>query len=146
MQRISLTIGSVAVAAGLLVANVPGALAATGDLSGRWNSVTLRQNGMGYSLRLTAADQNPTDAYDGVLRFHYQDGRLGRKVKVGVAVDGAKVTMVLPGGSLADGTRTLTARIGEDGSFTFAKCQTLLQYVTRRSAPEMCMFQQLPVS
>jgi hypothetical protein len=84
------------------------------------------------------------DAYDGVLRFHFQDGTTGRRIKVGVTAEGSKVTLVMPGGSLATGAKTLTGTIGQDGSIYFKNCQTQLPYVTRKTAPEMCLFQDSP--
>ena len=144
MHRWSALVVSSLLATGAVAVSSP-ALAAPADLSGRWNSAALRMDGVGYSLRLTAADSDPVNAYTGVLRFHFQDGTLGRRIRVGVVVDGSEVTMVLPGGSLASGSRTLTAELAQDGSMTFTGCQKRLAHVTRRTAPEMCMFQQLPI-
>jgi hypothetical protein len=141
MRRPALAAAAAVIAA---VVSAPVAQAADFDLAGSWNSAALRTNGVGYSLAITSAGGQGT--YDGTLRFHFQDGTLGRRIPVGVALAGDRVSVVLPGGALASNTRTLHGRIGADGSFTLAKCQTLLAHVTRRTAPQMCMFQELPVS
>jgi hypothetical protein len=142
MRRTPILLGTVVIIAGL-IGSATGAQAATGDLSGRWNSAALRQNQVGYSLTLAAAN-SPANTYSGVLRMHFQDGTLGKRTKVGVAKKGSKVTMVLPGGSVANGTKVLQGSIGQDGSLFFPNCQTQLAYVTKKTAGTMCLFQQFP--
>ena len=111
MTAVSRTVAAAGLAASIVV-GIPALAWAnpTGDLAGHWNSASLRINGMGYSLSLTDAS-DPAGAYDGVLLFHFEDGRLGPKTKVGVVLDGSKVTLVMPGGSLASGTKTLAVKM-----------------------------------
>jgi hypothetical protein len=144
MRKWIALVSSVVLGASLLLGMGP-ANAATTDLGPRYVSASLRENSVGYSLRLTPADSGPGNAYTGVLRFHFQDGRRGKPIKVGIATTGSgvgmKVAMVLPGGSLASGKRVLTGTLGEDGSFTFLKCAAYLPHVTKATAPDFCMFQ-----
>ena len=142
LTSIALVAAGPATAAALALA--PAAAAAPDDLAGRWNSAALRMDDVGYSLKLPPSEGGTADAYDGVLRFHFQDGTTGRRIKVGVTAEGSTVSLVMPGGSLATGAKTLTGTIGQDGSIYFKNCQTQLPYVTRKTAPEMCLFQELP--
>ncbi|MDI1289070.1 MAG: hypothetical protein PSX37_03845 [bacterium] len=127
--------------AGALILGVQAAAHADTDLAGHWNSASLRQDGVGYSLSLTATS-SPATAYNGVLVMHFQDGRLGKRTKVGLVEKGDKVTLVMPGGSLASGRKTLAGTIGQDGSLFFKNCQKEFTYVTKATAPQMCMFEE----
>ena len=145
MTAVSRTVAAAGLAASIVV-GIPALASAnpTGDLAGHWNSASLRINGMGYSLSLTDAS-DPAGAYDGVLLFHFEDGRLGPKTKVGVVLDGSKVTLVMPGGSLASGTKTLTGTLGQDGSIFFPKCYKQFSWAAKSYADKMCWFQELPL-
>lgn len=145
MTAVSRTVAAAGLAASIVV-GIPALAWAnpTGDLAGHWNSASLRINGMGYSLSLTDAS-DPAGAYDGVLLFHFEDGRLGPKTEVGVVLDGSKVTLVMPGGSLASGTKTLTGTLGQDGSIFFPKCYKQFSWATKSYADKMCWFQELPL-
>ncbi len=134
------SISASVLAAGLLLA-APGLAHGETDLAGHWSSSALRSDGVGYSLSLSATSR-PTTSYDGVLLFHFQDGRLGKKMHVGVAQKGNRLTLVMPGGSIASGKKTLKGTLGQDGSIYFAHCERQFPYVTRSTAPEMCMFQE----
>lgn len=129
-------------ATGFLVA-LPSAARADTNLAGHWNSSSLRQDGVGYSLSLTAAS-SPATAYNGVVRFGFQDGRLGKPITIGLVQRGDDLTLVMPGGSLASGRKTLLGTLGQDGSIYFANCQTLFPHVTKKTSPTMCLFQQFP--
>jgi len=129
-----------AIAAGLLL-GVQATAHADTDLAGHWNSASLRQAGVGYGLSLTASS-SPASTYDGVLVMHFQNGQLGKRIPVGLVERGDKVTLVMPGGSLASGRKTLSGTIGQDGSIYFKNCQKELPYVTKATAPSMCMFQE----
>lgn len=128
------------VATGILIGSQTAAHA-DANLAGHWSSASLRQDGVGYSLSLTS-ESSPASAYDGVLVMHFQDGRLGKRITVGLAESGRKVTLVLPGGSLASGRRTLSGVIGQDGSLFFKNCHKSFPYVTKATAPQMCMFEE----
>ena len=60
-------------------------------------------------------------------------------------IDGSKVTLVMPGGSLASGTKTLTGTLGQDGSIFFPKCYKQFSWATKSYADKMCWFQELPL-
>ena len=144
MSLITRTLTSAVAAIGLLVAT-PGLAHADTDLAGHWTSSSLRTDGVGYTLSLTATS-SPTSTYAGVLVFHFQDGRLGKRIRVGLAQEGNDLTMVMPGGSLASGSKTLSGSVGQDGSIYVKNCQRQLAYVTKATAPEMCLFQEFPLN
>ena len=127
--------------AGALILGSQAAAHADTNLAGHWSAASLRQNGVGYGLSLVAA-ASPDNAYNGVLVMHFQDGRLGKRIKIGLVEKGDKVTLVMPGGSFASGRKTLAGTIGQDGSLFFKNCQTELPYVTKATAPSMCMFEE----
>ena len=116
--------------------------AAAPSLAGKWNSASLRMDGVGYSLAITPFEAGSTrpNAYQGVVRFHFQDGRLGKRMPVQLTQRGSKLTMAMPGKPTVSGT------LGQDGSITFAGCQAQLKWATRANADSMCWFQELPVS
>jgi hypothetical protein len=121
---------------------VGGVAAATPSLTGTWNSASLRMDGIGYSLAVTpfeAGSARP-HAYQGVVRFHFQDGRLGKRISVQLTQHGSKITMAMPGKPAVSGT------LGQDGSITFAGCQAQLKWATKSNADSMCLFQELPVA
>ncbi len=126
---------------GALILGSQAAAHADTNLAGHWNSASLRQDGLGYSLSLVATS-SPDNAYNGVLVMHFQDGRLGKRIKVGLVEKGDKVTLVMPGGSLASERKTLAGTIGQDGSLFFNNCQKEFAYVTKATAPQMCMFEE----
>lgn len=115
-------------------------------LAGPWSAVSLRGSdpgvGMGYTLFLrdVAGDGS---AYRGYFRFHYQDGRTGKRIRVRVVPTGRyTVDIVMPGGSLADGTKVLKGTIGQgDGSLTVRKCWTELPWTTKANSGSFCWFQ-----
>ena len=127
--------------AGALVLGASTAAHADADLAGHWSSASLRQDGVGYGLSLVATS-SPDNAYNGVLVMHFQDGRLGKRIRIGLVEKGDKVTLVMPGGSFASGRKTLSGTLGQDGSLFFPNCQRQLAYVTKATAPSMCMFEE----
>ncbi len=136
-----------------LVLLAPGAQASQfPDLAGKWQSSSLTQNGFGYVLRLTSAGQSPegSDAYNGRMRFRAPRGRMEPWFKVGLAIgestkDGYLVTMVLPGGSIASGKKTVTGQFfSQDGSMYFPKCSALLPRAMKGQEATDCRFQEMP--
>ena len=118
------------------------AAAAAPSIVGTWNSASLRMNGVGYSLAITSFEAGSARprAYQGFVRFHFQDGRLGKRLTVQLTQHGSKVTMAMPGKPTVSGT------LGQDGNITFAGCQAQLKWATKANADAMCLFQELPVS
>lgn len=130
------------------IALAPSASAAD-DISGSWNAVSRKGGDPGYSMKITAADADPGNAYSGVLRFHYQDGKVGPKIKAGLLTNGSKVWLLLNGqGGFADASNPniMKGTIGQDGSLYFPTCYKKLKFVTKKNAPESCLFQEFPVS
>jgi hypothetical protein len=146
MRRVLTVMAATLSVAGLVLGIAPAASAAD-DLAGSWNAASRRDGGPGYSMKVTAADADPGNAYSAVLRFHFQDGKTGKRVKAGLLQNGSKVWMVLNGkGGFADSTNPniMKGSIGQDGSMYFPTCYKQLAYVTKKMAPEMCLFQEFP--
>ena len=146
MRRV-LSLTAVAAAAAALVLGFAPSASAAPDLSGKWNAASLRQGGPGYSMKVIAQDIPPASAYDAVLRFHFQDGHLGPKIKAGMLNNGSKIWMVLNGKGGLENTSNpniMKGTVGNDGSLYFPTCYKQLTYVTKKMAPEMCLFQEAP--
>lgn len=121
-----------------LLGLAPAAHAATSDtsLAGTWNSASLRQDGVGYKLRVVkGASGQP---YTTKLRMIFQDGKKGPVLPGTLTVNGSKVTLRVPT------VGTLRGTIGQDGSIFFATCNKKLDYVTKADADTMCLFQEFP--
>lgn len=117
-------------AAGAVLALV-GALISTGrvttatDVSGRWDSDSLRDNGIGYYLNLKPV---PGDAnsYRGTLVFRYQDGRRGDTVRLRATTKGAAILLVPLSGSFDRSVGNVRAEVNDTGdAITFAKPSTI---------------------
>ena len=143
-KLVTIAIALIAVSSlGLAVA--PAASAAP-DLAGRWKSASLKMDGVGYKMTVVAAD-SPANAYDVVLRFRYQDGTSGPRIKAGMIQNSRTLYMVLNGkGSLMDvnGPNVMKGTLGMDGSMFFPTCYTQLKFVTKKNADEGCLFQEMP--
>ncbi len=137
MTRRLVTVLLAAVVGTLALAPVAQAADSSGtSLAGTWNSASLRQDGVGYKLRLVKGMAG--DPYAAKLRMVFQDGKKGPVLPGTAAVSGSKVTLRLPKVGVLHGT------IGQDGSIFFAKCNRTLDYVTKADADTMCLFQELP--
>ena len=116
------------------------------DLSGRWKSASLKMDGAGYKMTVAAAD-SPANAYNVVLRFRYEDGTTGPRMKASMTGNGTTLYMVLNGkGSFEDmsNPNIMKGSIGNDGSMFFPTCYKQLKYVTKKNADESCLFQEMP--
>lgn len=147
------TVLAVVLAAVLLA---PGAAAAPAapqtkapDLVGKWKTLSLTQNRIGYEMNLTAAG-TAGDAYQGRLQFRHRDGRRTTSVNVGLAVGKAskesfRVTIVMPGGALATGKGTIAGRLSRtDGSMYFPKCSDVLPFAMDGEEDTDCLFREMP--
>ena len=146
MRRILSAVAATAVLATAAVGLAPAASAAP-DLAGAWKSASLKMDGVGYRMTVKAADADPGNAYTVVLRFRYQDGKTGPRIKAGMVAAGSKVSMLLDGkGGLADANNPniMKGTIGQDGSLFFPTCYKQLKFVTKKNADEGCLFQEMP--
>lgn len=145
MRRILSTVTAALAATALaLTMSSAAAAAADDDLSGMWNSSSRREGYIGYSMKVVSKS-TPAGAYSVVLRFHYQDGRVGPRIKGGMTSKGNKVYLVLNGkGGLADlsNPNIMTGTIGQDGSMYFRTCYKQLTFITKGFAPQACLFQE----
>jgi hypothetical protein len=136
----------VAIAAGLCLSipiTVPvitsPASAAT-DLSGTWNSDSLRDNDIGYLFELTAIP-NTSAGYIGTFRFAYRDGRKGSKVPVRVNAIGNKVTFTARSGSFDKSGTVLRGVLTTKGpSIRMTNCQARLNLAMARDLASDCIF------
>jgi hypothetical protein len=112
----------------------------TADLTGRWKSAALKQDGAGYVMNLFPGDT--ANRYDAKLRFHYEDGKRGSLARAVVEAHGSTATLAFTGGS--GETVTLPGWIGADGSLFFPTCYTVLPLITKAEAPAACLFQEVP--
>lgn len=144
MRRVLTSVAATLSAVGLVLTLAPAASAAD-DLAGAWNAASRRDGGPGYSMKVTSADADPGNAYNAVLRFHFQDGKVGKRVKAGIVQNGSKVWLLLNGkGGFANpkNPNIMKGSLGQDGSMYFPTCYKQLDYVTKKMAPEMCLFQE----
>jgi hypothetical protein len=149
MKRLSVLVASILL---LVLVTPPAQAYEYPDLAGTWQSSSLTQNGFGYALRLKSASRSPegSDAYNGRMRFRAPRGRTEAWFKVGLAIgestkDGFRVTMVLPGGSIASGRKTVNGQFfSQDGSMYFPKCTAQLPRAMKGQEDTDCRFQQLP--
>ena len=119
------------------------------DLGGEWKTVSLTQNRIGYEMNLKKADAG-NNAYQGTLQFRHRDGRKTKSVKVGLAVGAEskgsyRVTIVMPGGSLATGKGTVRGRLSQtDGSMYFPKCSQVWPLAMKGEEDTDCLFREMP--
>lgn len=138
---------STAVLMAVLLAPAASASPTAPNLAGTWKTDSLTQNRIGYELTLSAAGAN---AYNGTLQFRHRDGRQTKPTKVGLAVgrtkgDRVRVTIVMPGGSLATNTRTVSGWLSKtDGSMYFAKCSSTWPLAMKGEEDTDCLFREMP--
>lgn len=115
------------------------ATAAT-DVSGRWDSDSLRDNGIGYYLNLKPV---PGDAnsYRGTLMFRYQDGRRGDTVRLRATTNGAAMLLVPLSGSFDRSAGNVRAEVNDTGDvITFVNCRARLRLVMVNDLESDCTF------
>jgi len=144
MRRFVAALITLLVATGLTFAASTPASAA--DLSGRWKSASLKMDGVGYKMTMAAAD-SPANAYTVVLRFRYQDGRTGPRIRAGMVTNGSNLFLLLNGkGSFEDASNPniMKGTLGNDGSMFFPTCYKQLKFITKKNADAGCLFQEVP--
>lgn len=144
MRRVLSAATILLAAAGLVLGTSSTASAA--DLSGRWKSASLKMDGVGYKMTVAAAD-SPANAYSVVLRFRYEDGTTGPRIKAGMVSNGDTLYMVLNGkGGLEDmsNPNIMKGSLGNDGSMFFPTCYKQLKFITKKNADSGCLFQEMP--
>ena len=128
----------------VFVASVMPARAAT-EVGGRWDSNSLRDNDIGYFLTLTPMPQE-VDTYSGVLRFEYQDGRRGPRMKVTAELVGTELMLRATSGKFDKGSGSLRAVITKDGStLTMTNCRQRLRLVMVNALDSDCVFQRADI-
>lgn len=128
----------------LLLVAAPAAVAAP-DLAGTWESASVKNGGAGYTLVVKAADSDPVNAYDVVVRYRPAGAQADKRVKAGMTQKGNKVFLLLNGqGGLADaGNSTIMkGTLGQDGSLFFPTCLKQLPAVGKGKAAAVCLFQE----
>jgi hypothetical protein len=144
MRRAIALLTSAACTAALALVAAPATRAGdtgrTDDLSGRWQSATLKMDGLGWALTLRPATVG--SGYLAVFQFQDQDGSPGATVRARVTSDGNRVVLVLNG---EPGQRTvLRGSVGMDGYLFFPTCYRLFTLTSKPMADENCLFQELP--
>ena len=110
------------------------------DLSGTWNSDSLRDNDIGYHFDLTAVP-NTSAGYVGAFQFAYRDGRKGSKVPVRVTASGNKVTFIARSGSFDKSGTVLRGVLTTKGpSIRMTNCQARLNLAMARDLASDCTF------
>lgn len=123
----------------LAVAVLATPASAASDLTGRWDSDSLRDNRIGYYLELTPVP-NTEAGYVGSLRFSYQDGRQGDRVPVRVTTAGNKVTIKARKGSFDKSAGVLRGVLSNQGStLTLTNCQARLRLVMANALDSDCV-------
>lgn len=114
-------------AAALLAGALGAGPAAAADLSGRWDSDSLRDNGIGYFAELRPA---PGGGYVGYLRFAYRDGRLEPKMRIRAQVTGSVVTFIAREGRFdRSGTMLRGLLDRRTGAISLTNCADRLRQV-----------------
>lgn len=119
---------------------VTGPATAATDVSGRWDSDSLRDNGIGYYLNLTPV---PGDAnsYRGTLMFRYQDGRRGDTVRLRATTNGEAMLLVPLSGSFDRSAGNVRAEVNDTGDvITFVNCRARLRLVMVNDLESDCTF------
>ena len=120
--------------------------ASAADLSGRWKSASLKMDGVGYKMTVAAAD-SPANAYNVVLRFRYEDGTRGPRIKARMIDNGGTLYLLLDGqGSIENliNPNIMRGSLGNDGSMFFPTCYQQLKFITKKNADAGCLFQEMP--
>jgi hypothetical protein len=101
--------------------------AAEPSLAGRWDSDSLRDNGIGYFAQLRPA---PGGGYIGFLRFAYRDGRLEPKMRITARQLGNVVTLTAREGTFdRSGTMLRGVIDRRTGALTLTNCADRLRQV-----------------
>lgn len=129
-----LALALTAAAAATFVSIAP---AGAADLAGRWNSDSLRDNGVGYYFEIDPVP-NTQAGYVGFLRFSYQDGRQGKKMPIRVKVKGNKLTFTAKKGFDKAGTVIKAENDGEE--ITFTNCKARLTFAMPQALDSDCVF------
>jgi len=133
------TVG-VALIASVVLLFSPNPVAAASDLAGTWNSDSLRDNRVGYYLKLSPVPDR-ANSYRGSLRFRYQDGRRGDTVPVKVTVNGQTLTIMPRSGSFDRSPGALRASLSDNGGvITFTNCRERLRLVMVNDLASDCTF------
>jgi len=130
---------------GALVLGVAPAASAAPDLAGMWASSSLKNGGPGYVLVVTAADSEPTNAYNVVIRYVPAGATAEKRVKAGMTQKGMKASFLVNGkGGLADASNAniMKGTIGKTGSVSFPTCLEQLPAIGKGKASEVCLFQR----
>lgn len=146
MRRILSALAATAVVATAAIGVAPASNAAP-DLAGVWKSASLKMDGVGYRMTVKSADDDPGNAYFAVLRFRYEDGTKGPRIKAGMIVEGTTPYLLLDGkGGFADANNPniMKGSIGQDGSLFFPTCYKQLKFITKKNADSGCLFQEMP--
>ena len=131
---------AIGVAAAVLFGGVWAPAQASTNLTGRWNSDSLRDNRIGYYFDL-APVPNTEAGYVGNLRFSYQDGRQGDRVPVRITTSGNKVTIKARKGSFDKSAGVLRGVLSNQGStLTLTNCQARLRLVMANALDSDCVF------
>jgi hypothetical protein len=134
---------SVGLALSITAAGFASPATAATDLSGRWNSDSLRDNDIGYFFELTAVP-NTSAGYIGTFQFAYRDGRKGSKVPVRVNAVGNKVTFVARSGSFDKSGTVLRGVLSAKGpSIRMTNCQARLNLAMARDLASDCTFRPM---
>ena len=116
------------------------------DLSGTWNSDSLRDNDIGYLFELTAVP-NTSAGYIGTFQFAYRDGRKGSKVPVRVNAVGNKVTFTARSGAFDKSGTVLRGVLTTKGpSIRMSNCQARLNLAMARDLASDCTFRPAKAS
>ncbi|MBK9741283.1 MAG: hypothetical protein IPO93_17750 [Actinobacteria bacterium] len=143
--RILMTVAGVGAAS---LALAPSAMAAKApvdviDISGTWKtaSVVIDSGAPYYSMTLTPACK-PATCYNGVIQFHFTDGTVGPKIKIGVAHDSNPTSfgVVFPGGNFIDNKNVIRGHVNNDGSLTLSRCWLYMTEASRATADTLCDF------
>jgi hypothetical protein len=131
---------STVLAAVLLVAVAGGPARASSDVSGRWDSNSLRDNRIGYYLILKSSGATDNQ-YSGIIRFAYRDGRKGPRMPFVASINGDELAMSARQGRFDRGRGVLRGKFSRDGSsLTLTNCQDRLRLVMPRALDSDCVF------
>jgi hypothetical protein len=117
------------------------AASASGDLSGRWVSDSLRDNRIGYYLVLRPDPDRPR-VYVGHLRFERQNGQRDARMPVTVTVWRKEAIITAREGRFDRAGRTISARFDGRGTLVLTNCLDRLRQVMSWDLASDCTLRQ----
>lgn len=112
---------------------------AQSDLTGRWDSDSLRDNDIGYFMVLDPVP-NTSATYVGFMRFAHRDGRRNARMPIKAVVSGDTVAFTTRRGSFDKSAGVLRGELdSKGGTLTLTNCMSRLRLVMANALDSDCV-------